>query len=46
MTILKEHLMDKTEWKALAVVAGIWIVTLTLAIVPFDNWGILSGGLV
>tara|TARA_B110000495_G_C22968390_1_gene568146 strand:- start:611 stop:739 length:129 start_codon:yes stop_codon:yes gene_type:complete len=37
---------SKTEWKALAVVAGIWIVTLTLAIVPFDNWGILSGGLV
>ena len=38
--------MDKTEWKALAVVAGIWIVTLTLATVPFDNWGILSGGLI
>tara|TARA_B100000767_G_scaffold125166_1_gene119298 strand:- start:618 stop:740 length:123 start_codon:yes stop_codon:yes gene_type:complete len=33
----------KTEWKALAVVAGIWIVTLTLAIVPWDNWGILGG---
>lgn len=46
MTTLKEHLMDKTEWKALAVVAGIWIVTLTLATVPFDNWGILSGGLI
>tara|TARA_B110000908_G_scaffold2866_1_gene3930 strand:+ start:797 stop:913 length:117 start_codon:yes stop_codon:yes gene_type:complete len=38
--------MDKTEWKALAVVAGIWILTLTLAIVPWDNYGILSGGLV
>ena len=46
MTTLKEHLMDKTEWKALAVVAGIWIVTLTLAILPWDNYGILSGGLV
>jgi hypothetical protein len=36
----------KTEWKAIAVIAGIWIVTFTLAIVPFDNWGILSGGLI
>lgn len=36
----------KTEWKAVAVIAGIWIVVFTLAIVPFDNWGILSGGLV
>ena len=35
--------MDKTEWKAIAVAAGIWIVTLTLAVVPFDNWGILGG---
>ena len=43
MTILKEHLMDKTDWKAIAVVAGIWIVTITLATVPFDNWGILGG---
>ena len=34
--------MDKDELKALAVVASIWIVTLTLAIVPFDNWGILG----
>ena len=33
----------KTEWKAVAVIAGIWIVTFTLAIVPFDNWGILGG---
>ena len=38
--------MDKDEFKALAVVAGIWILTLTLAIVPWDNYGILSGGLV
>ena len=38
--------MDDTQWRAVAVIAGIWIVTLTLAIVPFDNWGILSGGLV
>ena len=38
--------MDKTEWKAIAVIAGIWIVTITLATVPFDNWGILSGGLI
>jgi hypothetical protein len=38
--------MDKTEWKALAVVAGVWIVTLTLAILPWDNYGILSGGVV
>ena len=38
--------MDNTNWKAVAVVAGIWIITLTLAIVPWDNWGILSGGLV
>jgi len=38
--------MDKTEWKALAVIACIWIVTLTLAILPWDNYGILSGGLV
>ena len=37
---------DRTEWKAIAVVAGIWIITLTLAIVPWDNWGILSGGIV
>jgi len=36
----------KTEWKAIAVVAGIWIVTLTLAILPWDNYGILSGGVV
>lgn len=36
----------KTEWKAVAVIAGIWIVVLTLAIVPWDNWGILSGGIV
>lgn len=36
----------KTEWKAVAVIAGIWIVVLTLAIVPWDNWGILSGGLI
>ena len=34
---------SKTEWKALAVVAGIWILTLTLAIVPWDNYGILGG---
>ena len=33
----------KTEWKAVAVIAGIWIVTITLAVVPFDNWGILGG---
>ena len=33
----------KTEWKAVAVIAGIWITTITLAIVPFDNWGILGG---
>ena len=47
MTTLKEHFnMDKTDWKALAVVAGIWIVTLTLAILPWDNYGILSGGLI
>jgi len=38
--------MDNTNWKAVAVVAGIWIITLTLAIVPWDNCGILSGGLV
>ena len=38
--------MNKTEWKAVAVFAGIWIVVLTLAIVPFDNWNVLSGGLV
>ena len=38
--------MDKTEWKVYAVIAGIWIVVVTLAIVPFDNWSILSGGLV
>ena len=37
--------MDKTQWHAIAVIAGIWIVVFTLAIVPFDNWGILSGGL-
>ena len=36
----------KTEWKAIAVIAGIWIVTITLAVVPFENWGILSGGLI
>ena len=33
----------KTEWKAVAVIAGIWIVTISLAVVPFDNWGILGG---
>jgi hypothetical protein len=38
--------MDKTQWHAIAAIAGIWIVVFTLAIVPFDNWGILSGGLV
>lgn len=39
-------MMDKTQWQAIAVIAGIWIVVLTLAIVPylFDNWCILSGG--
>jgi hypothetical protein len=38
--------MDKTQWKAVAVIAGIWIVVITLAVVPFVNWGILSGGLI
>ena len=38
--------MDKTEWKVYAVMAGFWIIVLTVAVVPVDNWGILSGGLV
>ena len=37
--------MDKTQWKAVAVIAGIWIVVITLAVVPFYNWKALSGGL-
>ena len=37
--------MDKTQWKAVAVIAGIWIVVITLAVVPFVNWKALSGGL-
>ncbi len=38
--------MNKTEWKVYAVMAGFWIVVLTLAIVPIDAWKALSGGLV
>jgi len=46
MLILRRILMNKTYLKAIAVVSGIWIVTLTLAILPWDNYGILSGGIV
>lgn len=29
--------MNKTHWKDIAIVAGIWIVVFTLAILPFDS---------
>ena len=29
--------MNNTNWKAIAIVAGIWIVVFTLAILPFDS---------
>jgi len=34
--------MNNTNWKAIAIVAGIWIVVFTLAILPFDS---RAGGL-
>lgn len=38
--------MNKTHWRDIAVIGGIWIVVFTLAIFPFDNLSMLSGGLV
>jgi len=29
--------MNNTNWKEIAIVAGIWIVVFTLAILPFDK---------
>ena len=38
--------MNKTASKVYAVMAGFWIVVVTLAIVPIDTWKSLSGGLI
>ncbi len=37
---------NSTEWKVYAVMAGFWIIVLTVAVVPVDIWKSLSGGLV